>query len=74
MRDADFKKLLVSSPHTAIEQELGIPVPESINIKVLESTENTEYIVLPPPEAVVGEADVRPTGITWSSASNGCSC
>lgn len=74
MRDADFKQLLLQDPNTAIEQELGIPVPTGINIKVVESTDNTEYIVLPPAEAAAGGGDVSARGITWSSASNGCSC
>ena len=42
-----IKQELISNPRAAIEREFGQQVPESINIRVLEETGNTIYVVLP---------------------------
>jgi len=45
--DELFKQDLLSNPKAIVEQELGITLPEEIEINVLEETENILYIVLP---------------------------
>ena len=44
--NAELKKDFISNPKVIL-QEKGINIPESMEIKVLEETENTKYITLP---------------------------
>ena len=43
-----FRQQLLSDPKTAISQELGISIPESMTIKVHESDMQTVHLALPP--------------------------
>lgn len=45
--DEAFKKELLANPKAVVEKELGTKLPEGIEIKVLEETETTLYMVLP---------------------------
>lgn len=45
--DSAFKQLLLSDPRRAVESELGIKVPSTANVKVLQETPDTMYLVLP---------------------------
>ena len=45
-QDESFKQELLSNPRAAFEKE-GIPLPESINIQVVEETADTIYFILP---------------------------
>ena len=45
--DAGFKQLLVTDPRAAVERELGVKVPAGANVKVLQETADTLYLVLP---------------------------
>jgi nitrile hydratase alpha subunit len=80
IRDESFRQQLVEDPHTALQQVLGVSLPGSVSIEVLEETPGTMYLVLPPAEAGSRElseqevASVAGGGITWSSASNQRSC
>ncbi|MDQ6744004.1 MAG: NHLP leader peptide family RiPP precursor [Candidatus Dormibacteraeota bacterium] len=79
-KDEAFRQQLVDDPHGALQQALGVSLPGSVNIEVLEETPGTMYLVLPPAETGSRElseqevASVAGGGITWSSASNSCSC
>jgi hypothetical protein len=79
-KDEAFRQQLVDDPHGALQQALGVSLPGSVNIEVLEETPGTMYLVLPPVESGSRElseqevASVAGGGITWSSASNSCSC
>lgn len=46
LQDEDFKKLLLTNPHEAIAQ-LNVEIPKEMEIKILEETANTSYLVLP---------------------------
>ncbi|MCY4027779.1 MAG: NHLP leader peptide family RiPP precursor [Acidobacteria bacterium] len=46
--DEAFRARLLEDPHRAIKEELDVPIPEGFKIKVLEDSENTTNIVLPP--------------------------
>jgi hypothetical protein len=80
LKDESFRQQLVDDPHAALQQVLGVSLPGSVNIEVLEETPGTMYLVLPPAESGSRElseqevASVAGGGITWSSASNSCSC
>ncbi len=45
--DELFKARLIKDPVKAIEEELGLRIPDFINVKVLQETADTRYIVLP---------------------------
>jgi len=45
--DDDFRSLLVSDPKTAISQELGVDIPEGLDIKIHESDMRTFHLALP---------------------------
>ncbi len=45
--DEAFKEKLLKNPKAVIEEELGSPLPETINVRILEETEDTIYISLP---------------------------
>ena len=46
--DADFRARLLSNPKEAIEQELGISIPEAMEIRVHEENSTSAHLVLPP--------------------------
>ena len=46
--DADFRQQLLADPKTTISDELGITIPDSINIVVHESDMQTVHLALPP--------------------------
>ena len=48
IKDEAFRKNLLENPKAAIEEETGIKLPESINLKVLEENPLTFYLILPP--------------------------
>ena len=43
----EFRRDLLADPHQAVEKALGITIPDSINLKVLEEGPNEAYLVLP---------------------------
>ena len=50
-----FRQQLLSDPKTAISQELGISIPESMTIKVHESDMQTVHLALPPDPNITEE-------------------
>ena len=46
--DADFRARLLSNPAEAIEQAVGVTVPDGFTIKVHEEDSRTAHLVLPP--------------------------
>ncbi|MBN2981338.1 MULTISPECIES: NHLP leader peptide family RiPP precursor [Cohnella] len=59
--DPVFKQQLLNDPKSALKQAFGIEVPQEIELKVVEETTTSYYLVIPPnPEDVVGgEAGVK---------------
>ena len=55
--DDDFRSLLVSNPRAAISQELGVDLPEDVEIVVHESNTNTLHLALPVTE--IGEEQLE---------------
>ena len=45
--DAAFRKALIASPHAAVEKELGIRLPASVHVRVVEESADNFYLVLP---------------------------
>ena len=58
--DADeaFRERLLADPKGAIGDELGVSLPASLVVKVLEETDETRHLVLPP-SSRLSEADLR---------------
>ena len=48
MLDPDFRQQLLTEPKTAIGEELGITIPDSMNVVVHESDMQTVHLALPP--------------------------
>lgn len=46
--DDSFRALLMSDPRSAISQELGLEIPEGLDIQVHESDMSTVHLALPP--------------------------
>ncbi|PWW05161.1 putative ribosomally synthesized peptide [Paenibacillus cellulosilyticus] len=59
--EPDFKKQLLDNPIQALKQAFGITMPEGSNLKVVEETKKSHYLVIPPrPEnALTAEENVR---------------
>ncbi len=53
--DADFRRQLLSDPKSTISEELGITIPDSMNIMVHESDMQTVHLALPPDPNITEE-------------------
>lgn len=53
--DAAFRQQLLADPKTAITAELGITMPESMNVVVHESDMQTVHLALPPDPNITEE-------------------
>ena len=53
--DADFRKQLLAEPKSTISEELGISIPDSMNIVVHESDMQTVHLALPPDPNITEE-------------------
>ena len=54
LQDDAFRQRLLEDPKALIEQELGTPVPDEVQILAVEETPETIYLVLPPATSAVG--------------------
>jgi hypothetical protein len=57
--DESFRQALLTSPKATIEEELGASLPENVEIKVVEETADTLYLVLPAEEGELSDADLE---------------
>ncbi|MGF1470872.1 MAG: NHLP leader peptide family RiPP precursor [Rubrobacteraceae bacterium] len=48
LEDDEFRQRLLDNPKATIEQEMGAQLPEEIEIRCVEETLDTAYLVLPP--------------------------
>jgi hypothetical protein len=53
-----FRQALLKDAKAAIEKELGVKLPAGSELKVVEETATTNYLVLPLAEGVLSEADL----------------
>ena len=60
LEDESFRRRLLEDPKGAVEQELGTPVPEEVQIRAVEETSDTIYLVLPPGTSPVGRGGEIP--------------
>ena len=47
LQDESFRQRLLAEPRAAIEQELGSRLPESVEVRAVEESAQTIYLVLP---------------------------
>jgi hypothetical protein len=48
LQDDDFRSRLLADPRAAVEQELGVRLPEGMRVEAVEESTDTIYLVLPP--------------------------
>ena len=53
--DSDFRQQLLADPKSAISGELGITIPDSMNIEVHASDMQTVHLALPPDPNITEE-------------------
>ncbi len=86
LEDENFRQRLLDDPKAALEEELGTRLPEGVQIRAVEETAQTIYLVLPSSsplgegelserdlEAIAGGADTV-WGATCSCGSPGYVC
>ena len=61
MADAGFRARLLSDPKGAVEQELGVALPESLSIEVHEESGEAAHLVLPP-DGKLSESEMEAVG------------
>jgi hypothetical protein len=54
-RDPQFRQELLRDPRETVEQELGVRLPASVELRVVEETPSTLYLVLPPQSMAAGQ-------------------
>jgi Nitrile hydratase, alpha chain len=52
LRDESFRQRLLDDPKGIIEQEMGRRLPEGVEVRVIEESADTIYLVLPSASAV----------------------
>ena len=65
--DEDFRARLKADPHAAVAEEIGITVPQAIEIEVLEETPEKGYLVIPVNRVAISEEQLE-------TASGGSRC
>jgi hypothetical protein len=48
LEDDSFRQRLLEDPKTSVEEELGTQLPESVQVRAVEESAQTIYLVLPP--------------------------
>lgn len=54
--DSAFRARLLSDPRATISSLVGVPLPEAVNIKVIEDTASSFTLVLPPAKVATEDA------------------
>ena len=80
LEDDSFRQRLLADPKAAVEQELGTQLPEGFEVRVVEESADTIYLVLPSSASAVGEGgeisdrdlEAVAGGGTWQLAT--CPC
>jgi metallophosphoesterase superfamily enzyme len=47
LQDESFRQRLLADPHAAVEEELGARLPKEMEVRAVEETADTIYLVLP---------------------------
>ena len=75
-RDQAFRQELLADPRAVIEREFGLAVPEGVQVRVVEETPTTAYLVLPPalarPGQELSDQELEAVAGGWSEAEASC--
>lgn len=83
LEDDGFRQQLLDDPKAALEQELGTALPSGVNVKAVEETADTIYVVIPSKSgkaagtAELTDADldaVAGGGSSWSTCGQELTC
>jgi Nitrile hydratase, alpha chain len=66
LQDEDFRQRLLEDPRAVVEQELGTRLPEGVQVRVVQESTDTIYLVLPSASVAGGAADI------WGSTDKTC--
>jgi hypothetical protein len=58
LEDESFRQRLLSDPRAAVEQELGVTLPEEVRVVAVEESADTVYLVLPSASPVGEGGDI----------------
>lgn len=56
-QDPEFKARLLADPRSALQESLGIAIPEGIQLQAVEETPSSYYLVIPPNPADLESSD-----------------
>ena len=48
LADPGFRKELIESPHASLSKLYGVSIPESADVRVVEETDDSHYVMIPP--------------------------
>ena len=79
LEDESFRQRLLEDPKAAVEQELGTRLPEDVQVRAVEETADTIYLVLPSSSPLGGARELSDLdleaiaggGTVWGAT---CSC
>ncbi len=73
--EPDYKARLLSDPKAALEEETGVSLPESLNVRIIEEGSDEVALVLPKNPAELSEEDLEGVagGDNWGGQGP-CSC
>ena len=55
IEDEEFRQRLLEDPRGTVEEELGTQLPDNVEVRVVEESAETIYLVLPSSSPLVGE-------------------
>jgi hypothetical protein len=55
LQDESLRQRLLADPREALEEELGTQLPDNVEVRVVEESADTIYLVLPNSSPLVGE-------------------
>ncbi|MGG6314274.1 NHLP leader peptide family RiPP precursor [Paenibacillus macerans] len=62
-QDPSFKAKLLSDPKAAIQEALGVILPDHIKVKAVEENSDEFYLVLPQNPSGVVKSEVKPNAV-----------
>lgn len=65
-QDPSFKAKLLADPKAAIQEALGVTIPDHIKVKAVEESSDEFYLVLPPNPSEVIKSDIKPNAV-WGN-------
>ncbi|MGF1471336.1 MAG: NHLP leader peptide family RiPP precursor [Rubrobacteraceae bacterium] len=80
MEDEELRQRLLNNPKVTIEQEIGAHLPEGLEIRAVEETQDTVYLVLPfkpqsPSEgSELSERELATVAGGWDPTAGGDTC